>query len=50
MVSAGQRNSSNLDPSQVSALTNILVIVGFAVFAWTVKYVINSLGEEDGWS
>lgn len=27
------------------ALTNIVVIVGFAAFAWTVKYVLKSLVE-----
>ncbi|KAB7495162.1 Ubiquitin-conjugating enzyme E2 J2 [Armadillidium nasatum] len=45
---AGHRNSSNLDPSQMSAFTNVVVILGFAVFAWAVKYVISSIGEENG--
>ncbi|XP_076031535.1 ubiquitin-conjugating enzyme E2 J2-like [Oratosquilla oratoria] len=33
------------DPGQLSALTNILVIIGFAVFAWTVKHVLASISE-----
>lgn len=28
-----------------SALTNIFVIVGFAAFAWTVKYVLRNVVE-----
>ncbi|MCL4134237.1 UNVERIFIED_CONTAM: hypothetical protein GTU68_044799, partial [Idotea baltica] len=46
--SGNESNSSKLDSSQVSALTNVFVIMGFAIFALTVKYVINSIGEENG--
>ncbi|KAK8736122.1 hypothetical protein OTU49_004833 [Cherax quadricarinatus] len=40
--------NQNLDASQMSALTNLLVVVGFALFAWTVTYVVSTLSEEEG--
>lgn len=33
--------------AQMSALTNLAVVVGFAIFAWTVKYVVSTLSEEE---
>ena len=47
-LSKGGGSNPNSDASQMSAITNLLVIIGFAIFAWTVKYVINSLGEDNG--
>lgn len=46
-TSNGSANQ-NLDASQMSALTNLLVVVGFALFAWTVTYVVSTLSEEEG--
>lgn len=50
-----RRNSSSNDnlnrngeASQMSALTNLLVVIGFALFALTVKYVVSSLSEDEG--
>merc|ERR1711874_736474 len=35
------------DGAQMSSLTNLLVVIGFAIFAWTVKYVVSTLSEEE---
>jgi len=35
------------DGAQMSSLTNLLVVLGFAIFAWTVKYVVSTLSEEE---
>ena len=32
-----------------STLANVLVIVGFAAFAYTVKYVLKSIAQSDDW-
>ncbi|XP_037787246.1 ubiquitin-conjugating enzyme E2 J2-like [Penaeus monodon] len=40
--------NQNLDASHMSALTNLLVVVGFALFAWTVKYVMSTLSDNEG--
>ncbi|XP_050733901.1 ubiquitin-conjugating enzyme E2 J2-like [Eriocheir sinensis] len=41
-------SQQNMDGSQMSALTNLLVVVGFAFFAWTVSYIVSTLSEEQG--
>ncbi|CAL4093273.1 unnamed protein product, partial [Meganyctiphanes norvegica] len=33
------------DGAQMSSLTNLLVVLGFAIFAWTVKYVVSTLSR-----
>ena len=35
------------DGAQMSSLTNLLVVMGSAIFAWTVKYVVSTLSEEE---
>lgn len=45
---ASNDSNQNLDAIHMSALTNLLVVVGFALFAWTVTYVVSTLSEEEG--
>lgn len=45
---SNESTNQNLDAIQMSALTNLLVVVGFALFAWTVTYVVSTLSEEEG--
>lgn len=46
--SVSDSSKQNVDGSQMSALTNLLVVVGFAFFAWTVSYIVSTLSEEQG--
>lgn len=42
-----QQTTQNTEQSSLqAAITNICVIIGFAAFAYTVKYVIRSLGTD----
>lgn len=47
-ASTNDSRKQNPDAAQMSALTNLLVVVGFAVFAWTVTYIVSTLSEEEG--
>ncbi|KAK3849177.1 hypothetical protein Pcinc_044056 [Petrolisthes cinctipes] len=47
-ASTNDSRKQNPDAAQMSALTNLLVVVGFAVFAWTVRYIVSTLSEEEG--